>query len=37
MIELLMAAKKAAPAAPWPTECPWINDVISTIIKWIVG
>lgn len=33
MIELFTAAKKAVPI----TDCPFINEVIETIIKWIVG
>lgn len=34
MFELLMAAKKAA---PWPTECPFINDVIAIVLVMIEG
>jgi hypothetical protein len=34
---LFTVVKKAAPAAPWPTECPFINDVVSAVITWLVG
>ena len=36
MFEMLAAAKKAAPTAPWPTDCPWINDVIGAVIAWLI-
>lgn len=34
MIEILAAAKKAA---PWPTECPFINDVIGLVFFWVAA
>jgi hypothetical protein len=33
---LLMAAKKTI-AAPWPTECQFINEVIALVITWVAG
>jgi hypothetical protein len=34
MIEMIVAVKKAM---PWPTECPFINDVIALLMGWVVG
>ena len=33
MFEMMMAAKKSA---PWPTECPFINDVIIHVFWWLI-
>jgi hypothetical protein len=33
---LLLAAKKSI-AAPWPTECPFINEVIAVVLTWVAG
>jgi hypothetical protein len=32
---IMMAAKKVI-TAPWPTECPFINDVIAIVIGWVI-
>ena len=32
-IDLMMAAAKKA---PWPTECPFINDVIVHVFWWLL-
>jgi hypothetical protein len=32
----MMVAKKSI-AAPWPTECPFINEVIAIVIGWVAG
>jgi len=34
MIEMIAAVNKTA---PWPTECPFINDVIVLLIGWVAG
>jgi len=34
---MLMAVVKKGVAAPWPTECPFINEVIAVVIGWVVG
>lgn len=33
---LMLAAKKAI-AAPWPTECPMINDLIAAVLYLVAG
>jgi hypothetical protein len=33
MIEMLAAAKKSA---LWPTDCPFINDVIVHVFWWLL-
>ena len=33
MIEMLVAAKKVG---AWPTDCPFINDVIIHVFWWLL-
>ena len=34
MLELLAAAGKTA---PYPTGCPFINEIIAVVLTWVAG
>lgn len=34
---MLMLAAKKATTAPFPTECPFINEIVALVLAWVAG